>query len=49
MLLVYLALALAMWLVLVLALVLPNRDLNHNDLTELPAGILDNLGGLTSL
>ena len=36
-------LALAVWLLLALALLLSKRDLHENDLSELPAGIFDEL------
>ena len=47
-LLVLFGLALAVWLLLALALalLLSKRDLRDNDLSELPAGIFDNLGDL---
>ena len=48
-LLVLFGLALAVWLLLALALLLSKRDLYNNDLSELPAGIFDNLGDLRYL
>ena len=48
-LLVLFGLALAVWLLLALALLLSKRNLNSNVLSELPAGIFDNLGDLQDL
>ena len=48
-LLVLFGLALAVWLLLALALLLSKRYLYDNDLSELPAGIFDELGELWEL